>query len=289
LPASIGLGDYSAYHANSELLGGSIVTRWHWHHWQGLPYLTCSLLAPLPHGFFTRDFAPRTPADLSALLHDDAQIFRVKQVHGDRVLVPAEIQTGAVVSEATAAASEQSTYPHADGLMSDRPGQALWVCSADCTPALIADLERGQVAAVHSGWRGTAAGIVPKAIDRMRRQGSRLEHLRVALGPAISGPVYQVTDEVAEQVVASLNTSLPEAQQWDEPPVLPDPEPGKARLDVRQTIAQQLRQLGLGPEQIAIAPHCTYTEGDRFFSYRRDGTKAVQWSGIVSTESPSIS
>lgn len=262
--------------------GGSIVTRWHWRTWQGLPYLTCSLLEPLPHGFFTRDFAPRTPAELAPVLDERAQTFRVKQVHGDRVLAPSELEPGQVLSEATAAAGEQSTYPHADGLMSDRPGQVMWVCSADCTPALIADVQTGQVAAVHSGWRGTAAAIVPKAIERMRQQGSCLDNLRVALGPAISGPVYQVTEAVAEEVVASLDASLTEAQRWQEPPVLPDAEPGKARLDVRQTITQQLLKLGLDRAQVAIAPHCTYTEGDRFFSYRRDGTKTVQWSGIVS-------
>lgn len=262
------------------------MTGWHWRNWQGLPYLTCSLLEPIPHGFFTRHFAPRPPAELAPVLDEAAQTFRVKQVHGDRVVAPAEIAeitAGAVLQEATATASEQSTYPQADGLLSDRPGQVMWVCSADCTPALIADLKTGQVAAVHSGWRGTAAAIVPKAIERMRQQGSQVADLRVALGPAISGAVYQVTEAVAEEVVASLAVPLKEAQGWEQPPVLPDPEPGKARLDVRQTIVQQVLNLGLDREQVTIAPHCTYCEGDRFFSYRRDGTKTVQWSGIVST------
>jgi hypothetical protein len=63
---------------------------------------------------------------------------------------------------------------------------------------------------------------------------------------------------------------------------LPDPEPGKLRLDVGRVNHWQLMGLGLAPEQIAIAPHCTFQEPQRFFSYRRTGEKLVQWSGIVS-------
>jgi copper oxidase (laccase) domain-containing protein len=62
----------------------------------------------------------------------------------------------------------------------------------------------------------------------------------------------------------------------------PDPEVGKARLDVRQVIAAQLAQLGLSPEHVAIAPHCTYRDPVNFFSYRREKLKKAQWSGIVS-------
>jgi polyphenol oxidase len=66
------------------------------------------------------------------------------------------------------------------------------------------------------------------------------------------------------------------------PPVLADEKEGHVRLDVRRVNAIQLEQLGLGAEQIAIAPHCTFQDPERFFSYRRDGLKQVQWSGIVS-------
>lgn len=65
--------------------------------------------------------------------------------------------------------------------------------------------------------------------------------------------------------------------------MLVDDTPGRARLDIRRINALQLQQLGLQPEQIAIAPHCTYQEPEHFFSYRRDRQKQVQWSGIVST------
>jgi YfiH family protein len=153
---------------------------------------------------------------------------------------------------------------------------------------LIGDVKTGQVAALHAGWRGTAAKIIPEAISRMQSQGSNLADLRVAMGPAIAGEVYQVSVEVAaeignsiishndpEQIVAALH-DLPNS------PLFPDAEPGKVRLDVRGVNALQLEQLGISVEQIAIAPYCTFQTPEHFFSYRREREKKVQWSGIVS-------
>ena len=94
--------------------------------------------------------------------------------------------------------------PPADGLLTEQRNQAVWACSADCTPVLIADTVTGQVAAVHAGWRGTALKIVTQAIARLRDQGSQLQNLRVAMGPAIAGEVYQVSEHVAAEVGATI-------------------------------------------------------------------------------------
>ncbi|MGI0487322.1 peptidoglycan editing factor PgeF [Pantanalinema rosaneae CENA516] len=254
---------------------------WHWQTWNDLPYLTCSLLQPWQHGFFTQQFAPRPPEELTKVLHPLAQPYRVKQVHGNTVLTPSEI---------TEQPPAESDRPAADGLVTEQTDQAVWVCTADCTPVLIADTATGQVAAVHAGWRGTAQKIVPQAIGRLQDQGSQLSNLRIALGPAIAGDVYQVSEEVAVEVGASvapvnpdnIAASLELLRQLPEPPVLDDPEPGRVRLDVRRVNVLQLEQLGITPEQIAIAPHCTYQDASYFFSYRRSREKKAQWSGIVS-------
>jgi hypothetical protein len=76
---------------------------------------------------------------------------------------------------------------------------------------------------------------------------------------------------------------LEQLMDLPDPPILADEQAGRVRLDVRQVNALQLVQLGLEPKQIAIAPHCTYQDPERFFSYRRDGLKQVQWSGIISS------
>lgn len=255
---------------------------WQWQSWQGLPYLTCSLLDSWQHGFFTQQFSPRLPDELVAVWQSSARVYRVQQVHGDRLLTPREIEEE----------TKENALPEADALITDGQEQALWVASADCTPALIGDLATGRVAAIHAGWRGTAKRILPQTIARFLEFGSALADLRIALGPAIAGEVYQVTVEVATQVGASClfpaeeidtpETILTALQTIPEPPLLPDPEPGRMRLDVRRINALQLEQLGLTPEQIAIAPYCTYQQPEYFFSYRRTQQKNVQWSGIVS-------
>lgn len=259
---------------------------WQWRTWNDLPYLTCSVLDPWKHGFFTQQCYPRLPEDLILGLQPAATSYRVKQVHGNVILTPSQIE---IVNQSHTHPLE---LPAADGLVTEQVNQAVWVCSADCTPVLIADGVTGQVAAVHAGWRGTAQKIVPKAIARLQIQGSHLKNLRIALGPAISGEVYQVSDQVAAEVGATIApldlANLPNAiaylHQMPHSPVFNDPESGRARLDVRHVNALQLTQLGISPDQIAIAPHCTYQEPSHFFSYRRSREKKAQWSGIVSQE-----
>ncbi|MCL6432682.1 MAG: peptidoglycan editing factor PgeF [Leptolyngbyaceae cyanobacterium HOT.MB2.61] len=260
---------------------------WHWRHWNGLPYLTCSLLEPWKHGFFTQQFWSQPPTKLTEILHPAAQAYRVKQVHGNTVLVPSEVEAMAALPGNLPPVEEP---PPADGLVTEQSEQAVWVCSADCTPTLIGDLVTGRVAAVHAGWRGTAMKIVPEAIARLQSQGSQLQDLRIALGPAITGEVYQVSEQVAAQVGATvvptnpdnMDETLEALRQLPNSPVLDDPEPGQVRLDVRRINALQLEQLGISAEQIAIAPFCTYQDPDHFFSYRRSRQKKAQWSGIVS-------
>lgn len=253
---------------------------WQWHTWQGLPYLSCSLLQPWAHGFFTQQFSPRSPAQLVEVLQPQAKAYRVLQVHGNKVLTPADVER---------AEADRSELPDGDALITHAAKQAVWVASADCVPALIGDCQTGQVAAVHAGWRGTAAVIVPHTIARLQAQGSQIANLRVALGPAIAGEVYQVSTTVAAEVGATiapglsdLEAILDKLRHLPNPPILDDPQPGRARLDVRRVNALQLEQLGFAAEQISIAPYCTHRDLEYFFSYRRDRLKKVQWSGIVS-------
>jgi YfiH family protein len=268
---------------------------WHWQTWQGCSYLTCSLLKDWAHGFFTQQFWSRSPEALVMILDPTASAYRVKQVHGDRVLNAAEVEPVKLRPDFDA---DEIPLAEADGLYTtarSAANQAVWVCTADCTPVLIGDVATGQVAAIHAGWRGTAAAIVPKTIAHLQRQGSQLADLRIALGPAIAGEVYQVSTTVAAQVGATLLEAAPasldgeqdiadllqQLRQLPDTPVLEDPQPGRAKLDVRRVNQLQLNRLGIEPDQISIAPYCTYQQPDLFFSYRREHQKKVQWSGIV--------
>ncbi|NDJ22478.1 peptidoglycan editing factor PgeF [Nostoc sp. B(2019)] len=253
---------------------------WHWRNWEGLPYLTCSLLEFWHHGFFTQQFWPRSPQSLTEVLQPEASVYRLKQVHGNTVLTPQEIHKKL--------GSGEDDLASADGLISEQPLQTVWVASADCTPVLIGDIKTGQVAALHAGWRGTAKKIVPLAIARLQSQGSKLDDLRIAMGPAIAGEVYQVSVEVAAEIGASIiphedeKNIVAALHELPNSPLLEDPNPGKVRLDVRRINALQLENMGISAEQVAIAPYCTYQTPEHFFSYRREKEKKVQWSGIVS-------
>jgi len=277
---TIGNSDLQTLNKSYQALTKDDVT-WHWQKWQGLPYLTCSLLQNWPHGFFTNHFFPNTPIELTNILDSDAEVYRVKQVHGNTVL-KAEKSTLAI----------KENYAEADGLLTEKAKQAVWVCTADCVPVLIADQKTGQVAAVHAGWRGTAAKIVSVALAGLKAQGTELSDLLIVLGPAIAGEVYQVSEEVAAQVgetifpetnKANVKEILDFLELLPNPPILSDSEPGKVRLDVRLVNILQLEKLGISKEQVAIAPYCTYQQPDYFFSYRRAKEKKVQWSGIVSS------
>ena len=258
---------------------------WQWQTWSGLPYLTCDLLADWQHGFFTRQFAPREPHEMTPILAATATTHRLNQVHGNVVLNPTEISS-------TAEVKAQTGNALADGLLTEQHQQAVWVASADCNPILIANRQTGNVAAVHAGWRGTSLNIAPMAVKRLLAQGGSLADIIVAIGPAIDGEVYQVTTQVGLEVCRSIapqplssdiDADLTILQALPNSPLLPDIQAGRVRLDVRRVNQLQLEQLGVDPQQISIAPHCTYQEPEHFFSYRREKLKKIQWSGIVST------
>lgn len=261
---------------------------WNWKTWHDKPFLTCSLL-PAPHGFFTRHAWPIPPQDLTCALSPSAFAYRLKQIHSAEVLTPTEVERQIDAGLPQLKDGTQAPFSLADGLVSDRPDQAVWACSADCTPALISDVVTGQVAAVHAGWRGTAQKILPATVTRMQAQGSELKDLRVALGPAIAGEVYQVKPDVAAEVGLSVVPTLTgkalieHLLNIENPPLISDPQENRVRLDVRRINQMQMVQMGMSVEQVAIAPHCTYQEPENFFSYRRTHEKQVQWAGIVST------
>jgi YfiH family protein len=133
-----------------------------------------------------------------------------------------------------------------DGHMTTVPGTALAVTIADCTPVFLAH-PRGAVAALHAGWRGTAAGILSVGLDMLTRAGFPAEECRVHLGPSICGGCYEVGPEVLHAVTGA-------------------PAQAKGLLDVRAVLAEQADRLGV--RKITIGTECTRCHNDRFFSHR---------------------
>jgi len=149
-----------------------------------------------------------------------------------------------------------------DALITDIPGLALCAQTADCTPVLLFDPARPAAAAIHAGWRGVIAGIVPAAIQAMQRgYGTRPENLRAAIGPCVSQANYRVGPEVLAQFEAVFG----------DPGALAGPRDaqGGAVLDVAGACRRQLAGAGVDEAAIFRLDLCTYTEAERFFSCRR--------------------
>ena len=140
-----------------------------------------------------------------------------------------------------------------DALITRQPGLAVSVRTADCLPILLADPVRRAAAAVHAGWRGTAAGIVGETIGRMRRDfGTDPADLWAAIGPGIGACCYEVGDDVARRFGRE----------------------GNVRLDLAGINRAQLMQSGVAAERIERMELCTRCDAARFHSYRRDGERA---------------
>lgn len=258
---------------------------WTWIGCYGGYYLQSNLLerAGFDHGFFTRRWHGRGPDELSCYLSAGVSIHQLHQVHSNRVISASQART--------------SPWPDADGLVSDRGGQSLWVCGADCTPVLFADPETGHTSACHAGWRSLSTGILPKAVERLEMLGANRQHLLIAMGPAISGKNYQVGSEVSKAVANCLwqnpidkgnikdnlleKISVLESTGALKKDLISDSNSQSSWLDIRLASREQLLRLGIEINQISCCPLCTFEEPTLFHSWRRDQIKAVQWSAIV--------
>lgn len=154
----------------------------------------------------------------------------------------------------------------ADAILADPLGLsgafAVGVRSADCVPVLVADRERGSVLAIHAGWRGVADRIVPAALRELLAGGSRPEALVAAVGPHISLDAFEVGDDVAASLAAASTLGAAAVQAGA-------PRP---HVDLRAVVTAQLGELGVtAVDQVA---GCTLTDGERFFSFRRDGAQS---------------
>ena len=149
-----------------------------------------------------------------------------------------------------------------DGLISNTPGVLLGVKSADCVPVILGDRRTGACASVHAGWRGTVAGIVPRAIERMRAEfGSDPSDVRAAIGPAALACCYEVGAEVTDAFHRSFNYA-------DE--LFTPTRDGHARIDLHEANRRQLIEAAVEAAKIHTLPLCTMCRTDLFFSYRRE-------------------
>lgn len=147
--------------------------------------------------------------------------------------------------------------PEADGSYSRDPGQVCAVLTADCLPLLLCNRAGTEIAAVHVGWRGLCADIVSRALETFT---CRNNQLLAWLGPAISATHYETGDEVRDACLRLIHGA--------EPAFTPARQ-GHWLMDLNQLVTLQLNQHGI--DKIYGKNHCTFSEKENFYSYRRDG------------------
>jgi YfiH family protein len=155
------------------------------------------------------------------------------------------------------------SWPEADIAITDDPSVALSVRAADCVPILLADRQTGSAAAVHAGWKGTAAGAVMVAVRALTsRYGTRPSDVIAAIGPSIGPCCYEVGHELTQHF-----SSHPDAPAWFSPGAKP-------HLDLWRATRDQLARAGVPAAQIHVCALCTFDHPVLFHSYRRDGANA---------------
>jgi len=191
-----------------------------------------------------RDAVLKNRANLRACL--PAEPFWLRQQHGVTVF-----------HHSPSGGHAGKTEPAADAQVAIRPGQVCAVLTADCLPVLFSNRSGTRVAVAHAGWRGLAAGILENTVRALQEPPGQL---LAWLGPAIGADVYEVGDEVRAEFIRGDQEGA-ECFRQKGPRWLFDMY-GMARL----------RLMRSGVADVSGGAYCTYSEPERFFSYRRDGS-----------------
>jgi YfiH family protein len=230
-------------------------------------YLTAAL--PPPHGFFTRRGGVSTGAFSSlncsvsghdapeAVLENRARAAHAMGADPKNLLGLIQVHGSTCVTATTR--WDLKSRPTGDAIVTDRPGLALAIVTADCAPVLFADPHTGIVGAAHAGWRGAVAGVLEATLDAMVTLGAIRSNIVAAIGPCIQAASYEVTADLRDPVLAREPTNAEffttgrDSCHW--------------QFDLPGYASSRLRRAGLTAVRQLDAD--TLTQSDLFFSHRR--------------------
>ncbi len=224
-------------------------------------------LEAIPHGFLGRRGGISTGVHAglnvgTGSTDDPATIAENRRRATDAVLPGARLVTVYQVHSPDAVAViepfEERLRPHADAIVTDRPGLAIGILTADCAPVLFADREAGVIGAAHAGWKGALGGVTDSTISLMETLGARRDRIAAAIGPCIARASYEVDDGFLRRFA--------EADPANER-FFAGGKPGHHQFDLEAYVAHRLALAGL--TRIEALGLDTYADPDRFFSYRR--------------------
>ena len=148
--------------------------------------------------------------------------------------------------------------PHADALATDRPGLALGILTADCTPVLFADPAAGVIGAAHAGWKGAIGGVIAATVATMEALGARRGGIVAAIGPTIARKSYEVDDGFLRRFTGED----PAYERF-----FSAGRAGHHQFDLEGFVMSRLADAGVS--RVEALGLDTYSDADRFFSYRR--------------------
>ena len=231
-----------------------------------LEILTSDALAPIKHGFFTRRggassgvFAGLNCGQGSS---DQREIVTINRSRvADAMGVDLDHLAGVHQvhsAKAIPVDGPQDEKPKADALVTNTPGLALSVLAADCQPVLFADASAGVIGAAHAGWRGALDGVLDSTIEAMEGLGAKRDQITAVIGPCISQRAYEVGPEFFEDFTAQDPT-------FDR--FFVQGKGDRMLFDLPGFGLSRLRAAGVGHAE--WTRHCTYSDAERFYSYRR--------------------
>jgi YfiH family protein len=232
----------------------------------------------LIHGATVRGVVPEAdPFDLfgavqamrAAGVLPDCPTMGGDQVHGDQVgILSVPIAFGGhPAGFRWNQALRVGQYAATDALISSIPGVLLCIRTADCLPVLFMDRPTKLVGAAHCGWKGTLAGLAGKTARLMLEMGARPARLEAWIGPGIRPAAYAVGADVMKAFLARYPKEV----------VTPD----GVHLDLPALCRWQLEEAGIIPEHVFDCEECSWSNAERYASYRRDGQEAGRMLAFV--------
>jgi polyphenol oxidase len=224
----------------------------------------------LTHGFFTREgghsSGPFASLNCGMGSGDDRQtVLRNRAAVAERLGVePNSLLSAYQVHSAEAVVvtgpwPEEGERPRVDALVTRTPGVALGVLTADCGPVLFADLQARVIGAAHAGWKGALTGVTARTLDVMEGEGAQRSRITAVIGPMISQAAY----EVGPEFPARFTEADPANARY----FAPSARPGHAMFDLAGYLEHRLKAEGVG--SVVNLSLCTFSDEQRFFSYRR--------------------
>ena len=230
--------------------------------------ITIDALGDLPHGFLGREGGASTGihAGLNVGLGSDDDRDAIQEnrrraveavAPGYKLVTLHQIHSPDTV--AITAPFVDDARPHADALVTDRPGLLLGILTADCVPVLFADASAGVIGAAHAGWKGAISGVTDTALAAMEKLGADRANIVAAIGPCIARSSY----EVDAAFVRRFETEDPANERF----FADGRRAGHAQFDIEAYVAHRLAAAGIG--RVIALGEDTYAQPERFFSFRR--------------------